>query len=184
MSSFGQEQFAEEDVTKAETPQLRNEEIEEQEPDHYQHMFHIKNLRKISGLKDQPSYQIEAEDKDMINAQMMPHVCNGVLFTILFNYERADPSINCYHKDYVEDNTKRADDEEKPKRDFEGRTYLRILKHEENASPAVAFERYLQNHNCGEKDVKNAFPGILNIHKLYFSVVTNNNEDKTAKYEI
>lgn len=53
-------------------------------------MYHIKNLRKIPGLSEFPSQKIEVkDDKDMINAQMMPHACHGHLFTILFNYERA-----------------------------------------------------------------------------------------------
>lgn len=112
------------DVTAAETPGFRNKEIEEQEPYYYQHMFHIKNLRKISDLGSYQSYKIQAEDKDMINAQMMPFVCNGVLFTILFNYERASK-----------------------RREFEGRTYLRIMKYtsdpENPSEPEVVFKKYL-----------------------------------------
>ena len=114
-----------EDVTKAETPKFRNKEIEEQEPFYYQHMFHIKNLRKVSDLSTFESYKVDSEDMDMINAQMMPFVCKGVLFTVLFNYERA---------------TK--------KREFEGRTQLRILKHnsdpsDQNNTPEVVFKIYL-----------------------------------------
>ena len=128
-------------------------------------MFHIKNLRKINDLGLYESFKIRSEDEDMINAQMMPFVCNGVLFTILFNYERA---------------TKR--------RELEGRTYLRILKHssakESPSAPEVVFKKYLQNHNCGEKDVKNAFPGVFNVNRLYFSVITNDSESRSAKYEI
>jgi len=60
----------------------------------------------------------------MINAQMMPFSCNGNLFTILFNYERASLRPN-----------------------FEGRTYLRILKHTlgkgNESVPKIIYERYL-----------------------------------------
>ena len=165
MSSFYQEPEVKEDVTKADTPGFRNKEIEEQEPYYYQHMFHIKNLRKINDLSSFESYKVDSEDLDMINAQMMPFVCNGVLFTVLFNYERATKKI-----------------------EFEGRTQLRILKHNtnpyENNTPEVVFQIYLQNNNCGIKDVKNAFPGVFNVNKLYFSVVQNNLEICTTKYEV
>jgi hypothetical protein len=166
MSSFSSAKpVVKEDVTKADTPGFRNKEIEDQEPFYYQHTFHIKNLRKIKDLGSFQSLKIEAEDRDMINAQMMPFVCQGVLFTILFCYERA---------------TRR--------RDFEGRTYLRILKHGTDtvnpAAPAVVFNKYLQNLNCGLKDVKNAFPGIINGNRIYFSVVNNNIPDSIVKFEI
>jgi hypothetical protein len=39
-----------EDVTKADTPGFRNKQIEEQEPYYYQHMNHIRNLRKSGNL--------------------------------------------------------------------------------------------------------------------------------------
>lgn len=39
-----------EDVTKADTPGFRNKQIEEQEPYYYQHMNHIRNLRKSDHL--------------------------------------------------------------------------------------------------------------------------------------
>ena len=68
MSSFYTEVPAKEDVTKAETPGFRNKEIEEQEPYYYQHMFHIKNLRKINDLSSFPSFKIKSEDEDMINS--------------------------------------------------------------------------------------------------------------------
>ena len=90
MSSFsGAKPVIKEDVTRADTPGFRNKEIEEQEPYYYEHMFHIKNLRKIKDLSSFPSFKIQAEDTDMINAQMMPFVCKGIFFTVLFNYERA-----------------------------------------------------------------------------------------------
>ena len=52
-------------------------------------MFQLKNLRKIRNLASFPSFKVISKDADMIHAQMMPFVCNGVLFTVLFNYERA-----------------------------------------------------------------------------------------------
>lgn len=163
LSFSSKNQTVKEDVTKADTPGFRNKEIEEQEPFYYQHMYHIKNLRKINDLGSYQSFKLQSEDTDMINAQMMPFVCKGVLFTILFNYERASR-----------------------RRDFEGRTYLRILKHDSKnpSEPEIVFKKYLQNLNCKIKDVKNAFPGVFNVNKLYFSVVTNNHAEKSAKYEI
>ena len=96
---------------------------------------------------------------------MMPFVCNGILFTILFNYERASR-----------------------RKEFEGRTYLRILKHKSDTNmdntPEIVFEKYLQNNNCGEKVVKNAFPGVFNVNRLYFCVMKNNLDESTAKYEV
>ena len=101
----------------------------------------------------------------MINAQMMPHSCNGNLFTIIFNYERASK-----------------------RHDFEGRTLLRILKHSlgkgNESTPEIVYERYLQKTNCGEKFVKNSFPGIMNVHKFYFSCIANDFEKSRYKYDI
>ena len=102
---FGDDTPKVDDPTIADSPGFRNKQIAQFEPYEYQHMFHIKNLRKIKGLKDLKSNKIIAEeDQDMINAQMMPFACNGNLFTILYNYERASKN-----------------------KEFEGRTYLRIL---------------------------------------------------------
>jgi hypothetical protein len=56
------------DPTVADTPKFRNREIELYEPSYYEHLFHIRNLRKIPDLKDLESFNIEAGDKDMINA--------------------------------------------------------------------------------------------------------------------
>ena len=50
--------------------------------------------------------------------------------------------------------------------------------------PKIVFSKYLQNINGGKKSVKNAFPGVFNVNKLYFSVISNNLEDMCAKYEI
>jgi len=96
---FKKESKAETGPTVADTPKFRNQEIEAYEPSYYEHLFHIRNLRKVPGLKDLKSFKLAADDGDMINAQMMPHSCNGNVFTILFNYERASK-----------------------RRDFEGRT--------------------------------------------------------------
>ena len=61
--SFGApKQTVKEDVTKADTPGFRNKEIEEQEPYYYQHMFHIKNLRKINDLGQYQSFKLQSED--------------------------------------------------------------------------------------------------------------------------
>lgn len=66
---FGDDTPPKDDPTIADTPKFRNKQIAQFEPYEYQHMFHIKNLRKIKGLKDLNSSKITAEeDEDMINA--------------------------------------------------------------------------------------------------------------------
>ena len=79
---------------------------------------------------------------------MVPHICNGNLYTILFSYLA---------------NSVKIEDSEREKI-FEGRTLLRIFKIDlisEN-KPEQVHHRFLMSNVVKWKNIKNAFPAIWN----------------------
>ena len=94
---------------------------------------------------------------------MFPHIVRGRLFTIIFSYLKSNYKSIFKGEDSI------------PMKVFEGKTLLRIIRHDirkdGNKKPEVILSRYLMDQTINWKTMKNALPGIINNNKLYYSVI-------------